>query len=259
MIMKKVVKQQVNSRLVDARFWTRIMKEHSLFIDLGLPCDQTALKAEAQRFFQRFQALETRVNRAATLGPVLLRDLINAITDLIEFKRRILRMMVQCQIQGGNATPLLIDHITREAVHFRNLLLTNPPANPIKDVLEREVFWLRIMKEHIEFIIQLLDPSERELLVQAHAFRRTFSRLLETARDLQSMEESNPRTFNRVARFTNVVAASTTRLRNFKAAAHELDLICQLLGIIPSPLLLDHVRREADKFLQEINDLKGRL
>jgi hypothetical protein len=257
--MKKIVKQQVSSRLVDARFWTRIMKEHSLFILLGLPCDQTALIAEAQRFFERFEALETRVNNATTLGQVVLNDLITAITDIIEFKRRILRMMVQCQIQGGNSTPLLIDHITREAIHFRDLLQTNPPANPIEDVLEREVFWLRIMKEHIEFIIQLLDPSERELLVQARAFRRTFSRLLETARDLQSMEESNPETFNTVIRFTNIVAAKTRRLSNFKAAANELAMLCQILSIIPSPLLLDHVRREADKFLQEINDLQGKL
>lgn len=232
------------------------MKEHALFIELGLPCDRTDLKAEAQRFFQIFQALENRVNSASRLDPVLLRDLIRALNAFIEFKRRILRMMVECQIRGGNATPLLIDHITREAIHFRDLLETPPPANPLEDILQREVFWLRIMKEHIEFIKQLLDPSERELLNEAEAFRRTFSRLLETARDLQSMEESNPVTFNTVIRFTNIVATETRKLRNFKATAHELAVLCEILSIISDPLLLDHVRREADKFLQEITDLQ---
>ena len=30
-------------------FWLRIMKEHLLFIRLGLPCEEQAMRAEAQR------------------------------------------------------------------------------------------------------------------------------------------------------------------------------------------------------------------
>jgi hypothetical protein len=126
-------------------------------------------------------------------------------------------------------------------------------------LLEQEVFWLRIMKEHIEFIIHLLDPSERELINQAEELRRTFSRLLETARDLESMAETRPRTFNTVVRFTQDVISNTRALRDFKGAAFELAKLCELLGIVSSPLLLDHVRREADKFLNELNVLLPEL
>ena len=66
------------------------MKEHALFIRLGLPCDQVQLIAEAQAFFDRFVALETQVNQAQELDPTLLDNLIQAVRDFIDYKRRLL-------------------------------------------------------------------------------------------------------------------------------------------------------------------------
>lgn len=42
---------------------------------------------------------------------------------------------------------------------------------------------------------------------------------------------------------------ATTRLRDFKATAKELHDRCAALALFP-PLLADHVRREADHFLE---------
>ena len=105
------------SLLAEIRFWTRIMREHSMFIREGLPCDRSDLIRRAQEFEERFMALEAKVNRATTITPNLLRALREAVSDLIEFKHALLRMMIQCQLRP-NLFPLLIDHITREAVHF---------------------------------------------------------------------------------------------------------------------------------------------
>jgi hypothetical protein len=93
------------------------------------------------------------------------------------------------------------------------------------------------------------------LLEQAEDFRKTFSRLLETARDLESINEVRPNNFNTVIRFTQDVIRNTTQLRDFKAAAYELAKLCEILSIVSTPLLLDHVRREADKFLSELDIL----
>ena len=92
------------------------------------------------------------------------------------------------------------------------------------------------MKEHIEFVRGLLDPSERLLIEQSDQFIATFSNLLDEARDLQSMNfQAQPDSFNTVARFTDAVLENITQLRNFKAAAHELALLCQLLSIVSTP------------------------
>lgn len=247
------------NRLEEARFWSRIMQEHALFIKLGLPSDQQELREEAQVLIDVFMELRRRLQRVSRLEGQLLEDLIRAVRAIIEFKAKILRDLIQCRAEPGSNYPLLLDHIRREAVRFINFLQRPVPQDPLSMLLEQEVFWLRIMKEHIEFIIHLLDPSERELINQAEELRRTFSRLLETARDLESMAETRPRTFNTVVRFTQDVISNTRALRDFKGAAFELAKLCELLGIVSSPLLLDHVRREADKFLNELNVLLPEL
>jgi hypothetical protein len=243
------------NRLEEARFWSRIMQEHALFIKLGLPADQPGLSAEAQAFIERFMNLRERLSKVSRLEGQLLEDLINAVRAIIAFKAKLLRLLIQCKAEPGSNYPLLLDHIRREAMHFLNLLRTPVPEDPLAALLQEEVFWIRQMKEHIEFIIHLLDPSERELITQAIEFRKTFSRLLETSRDLESMAETRPKTFNRVIRFTQDVISNTTELRNFKAAAFELAKLCEILSIISTPLLLDHIRREADKFLSEMRVL----
>jgi sugar-specific transcriptional regulator TrmB len=247
-----------NGRLEEARFWTRILKEHALFIQLGLPCDETELINEAQMFFERFQNLEDRLMNTTTIDPQLLQSLIKTVEEIIQFKDNIMRMILQCELRSS-LIPLLIAHIRREAQRFLELLKTPKPVNLLEDLVDLEVFWLRIMKEHIEFIIRLLDPSERELLEESQQMKEIFSRLLETARDLQSMALSNPTSFDRVIRFTDEVVEKTLQLRNFKAAAKELVALCKVLSTVPDPLLLDHVRREADKFLQDIEELRALL
>lgn len=243
------------NRLEEARFWARIMQEHALFIKLGLPANQKELREEAQEFIEIFMDLRKRLDKVSRLEGELLKDLIEAVREIIAFKAKILRLLIQCKVEPGSNYPLLLDHIRREAMHFLDLLRKPVLDDPLSALLEEEVFWLRIMKEHIEFIIHLLDPSERELIKQAEEFRRTFSRLLETARDLESMNETKPKNFNTVLRFTQDVINNTMELRDFKAAAFELASLCELLSIISTPLLLDHVRREADKFLDELEVL----
>ena len=95
-----------------------------MFIQLGLPADETELIQEAQSFVDRFQMLQNALDTVDVIEPELLQELQQAVMEIIDFKRRILRRLVQCQL-GGNLFPLLIDHITREAVRFLNLLMAN--------------------------------------------------------------------------------------------------------------------------------------
>lgn len=97
--------------------------------------------------------------------------------------------------------PLLIDHLTRKAEYFLAVLNYMAPGvytDRYLGVLREKVSWLRITKEHPEFIMHLLGPSERILLNTAQQFYSAFCGLLETARDLESMAESKPALFNTV-------------------------------------------------------------
>jgi hypothetical protein len=86
-----------------------------------------------------------------------------------------------------------------------------------------------------------------------------FSDALETARELRSMSEVRPDYFNRAIRFAEEIEPLVRELRDLKAQAFELLLQCRILSAVSSPLLLDHVRREADKFLEDLRVIRQEL
>ena len=95
--------------LQESRFWIRIFKEHALFIKLGLPCDRTDLINEAQTLFDELSALETELMARRNLDSRLAQEIAATVSELIEFKERVLRMQIQCEMYA-NLFPLLIDH-----------------------------------------------------------------------------------------------------------------------------------------------------
>ncbi|MEH7137022.1 DUF2935 domain-containing protein, partial [Priestia megaterium] len=50
----------VAQSLDEIRFWSRIMKEHSLFLRLGFRCEDTQLIQEANQFYRLFEDIEQR-------------------------------------------------------------------------------------------------------------------------------------------------------------------------------------------------------
>ncbi len=205
------------------------------------------------------------------------------LNGLIEFKERLLHEVEECRMYTANY-PLLIDHITREARLYRNMvegLMEN--QNECDTSLEnQEEFWNCIMMEHAMFIRGLLDPCEAELMVEANDFVNDFRELLEeankkdcqanqccdrkcnsngecresrnvgrsddrrqTCSDESREERRETRTDDRAAR----TLEKTCELRDFKADATEGLLTCQIKSLI-LPLLADHVLREANHYIR---------
>lgn len=241
-------------------FWLRIMKEHALFIKLGLPCDQAELICEADRFYQMFGDLEKKSCQVESEKEFLcFIDLVmTAVKNIFCFKRHLLHLLIECKIRGGSNYPLLIDHVSREAMYFYKILEKARDGEleyPADSIVSENVFWLRIMGDHLKFIRGLLDPSERELVDTAHSMSDKFDQLQLHARDFDSMLWQFKIT-NDFLRFEKDVTASTKELRDFKAAAEQLIKQCAALSLIP-PLLADHVRREAEHFLEILEEIQS--
>ncbi len=243
-------------------FWLRILTEHALFIRLGLPCDAKELRKEAQCFYDLFQELQ---EKAKQLGcdeafRALVEEIMVAVKNFFAYKRHLLCLLVECKIRGGANYPLLIDHISREALYFYKLLqkiCDGEMKYPVDAIVAENVFWIRHMADHIKFIQGLLDPSEREVLEQVQALSSKWDSLNLHARDFESMLW-HMRPNNDFRRFEKTVTDATRELRDFKAAATELIKQCEVLSLIP-PLLADHVRREADHFLEILEAISGEL
>ncbi|AZN41141.1 DUF2935 domain-containing protein [Paenibacillus albus] len=245
--------------LEEIRFWSRIMKEHSLFLKLGFRCEDTTLINEANQFYSIFQNIESRANQfTAGTDPNVIRkfneEVHNAVSHIWVFKRMILQLILTCQLPGANNFPLLVDHTSREANYFRNRLaeLNAGRLDPLPDaIINENVFFLRIMADHAKFISHLLDPSERKLVDQANEFSHDFDQLLYQAVDLDSMRPQS-QTVPLLDQFLDQNRISVVALRDFKKTARDLIEACRIKSII-HPLLADHVYREAEHFLEIIN------
>lgn len=251
--------------LDEIRFWSRIMKEHSFFLRLGFRAEDTQLINEANQFQALFESIENRANSYSpgTDPNTIARfneEVGNAVSHIWAFKRKVLGLILTCQIPGANNFPLLVDHISREAFYFRNRLieLNTGTLEPLPDaIIDENVFFLRIMADHAKFISHLLDPSERKLVEQANEFSQDFDKLLFQARDLDSMRPQS-QTVPILSQFLDQNRVSVKSLRDFKKTARELIEACKIKSII-HPLLADHVFREASRFLSIIDMFENSL
>jgi hypothetical protein len=175
-----------------------------------------------------------------------------AVTKAIsDFKTGLLQDVLACKT-FTHSYPLLIDHINREALFYLKSLqkLQNGiPFDLVREAVEQEAFWNRIMGEHAKFVRGLLDPTEELLFDKAHFFGKEFDRL--TAQAVSLTEN-----ITRLPEVTANSKRSTNEIRNFKQAAAEGILGCKI-KIIALPLLADHILREANHYLRMLTIFNG--
>jgi hypothetical protein len=257
--------QIVARSLDEIRFWSRIMKEHALFLSLGFTYEQQQLINEANQFILLFEKIEEKlagfsVNTDLRQVQAFNNEVYQAAASIWGYKRKVLGLTLRCEIRGSNNYPLLVDHISREAAYFANRLkeLNEGRLAPTPDdVIKENVFFLKIMADHAKFIGHLLDPSERKLVAQAREFSHDFDQLLFQAIDLDSMRPQSE-TKPILDHFLDQNRVSVASLRDFKKTARELIEACRIKSNI-HPLLADHTFREAERFLEIIDLFEASL
>ncbi len=248
------VKRQVVPplNLEELRYWLRILEEHALFIQAGLPCDSTGLINEAETFRQELCSLLAQLDgvNSQRRFAQLVAEIQVVVGDFYRYNRRVLHLILVCELPGCNFA-LFLDHMSREAEYVLRLLdklgAGQPPLYQVSSA--REVaFWLRLMADHPEFVVHRLDPSERKLIEISLEFAGQFDELYLQGRDFVSMLRGEVEEVASFRRFLQDVRVSTARVRDFLRAAECLIKECKLVGLIPA-LLADHWQREADHFL----------
>jgi hypothetical protein len=250
--------QFVVRSLDEIKFWSRIMKEHALFLSLGFTYEQQQLIDEARQFITVFERIEEKLSRFTVNSDLqqvkaFNTEVYQAAAAIWGYKRKVLGLTLRCEIRTNNY-PLLVDHISREAAYFAKRLkeLNEGKLEATPDaVIKENVFFLRIMADHAKFIGHLLDPSERKLVEQAREFSHDFDQLLFQAIDLDSMRPQSE-TKPILTQFLDQNRVSVASLRDFKKTARELIEACRIKSNI-HPLLADHTFREAERFLDIID------
>lgn len=220
----------------------------------------TRYTEEAERQMEFFTGLpmDLQITRdeynlgGGTLPPETLRPQVDALNQnalalarqMQQFMQRVLEDVAACRAIT-TLYPTQIDHLARELHHYIFRLRSLMSGNTLltaQEFADEQAFWNEIMAEHAEFIDGLLDPTEQNLKAQAEAFAVEFARLVEQLETAQQRPMMIPQVTLRDE-------DAMRSLQNFKSQATHGILSCKIRSII-TPLLADHVLREANHYLR---------
>ena len=243
----------------DARFATDIMAEHAFFFALLMPPELAAReRTESLRFSEIFGTLHKEIDTAAPPKGSEVKAFASRVLEqmkpLIDFKAR----LGDAQRSGKLRSlvwPLFFDHTQHEAERWTRRLQTLARGESEFDRAEVTRFWSNIMDEHARFVAHLLDPDEYELIETAMKASRVFADLHQGGMGgVVSAVVDEPGTVVRSLiqnpEMDAVLSAAETIL-DFKTKTVR-DIEAARIKSIIDPRLADHVRREAQKFVDEL-------
>jgi hypothetical protein len=220
--------------LADNLFWNDIMMEHALFFTLLMPGPELAgPRQQAEQFKAAFQQ-RFEQSRAINQGNYIAfnRASIDLARRFSDYKRQMQARQTAGQLHSL-VWPLFFHHTAREADRFAARLEMYNAGHIEYEREEVVVFWSNTMGEHAAFIAHLLDPQEVKLIGQARQLQAAFL----------------PVRAGRGA--GQPVMQKAQQILRFKQTGEQGIRSGAVKSIIP-PALAAHVRREAERFIDEL-------
>lgn len=204
----------------------------------GIPINQTITIREAQLYGNRKpNVTPTMVLNVQKLN----QNMIVTLDNFINFKSNILNDVLSCNIFTTNY-PNFIEHIIREAEEYHDSLIQLEAKEDIenKPLEDTELFWDNIMMEHALFIRGSLDPTEKQLIIEANDFAEKYDVLMKRLQVATALTLAN---------VTDDTLKETIKFKDYKQSGVKGISECKIRSII-LPLLADHVLREANHYIR---------
>ncbi|MGI5901708.1 MAG: DUF2935 domain-containing protein [Desulfitobacteriia bacterium] len=175
----------------------------------------------------------------ATRISALNQQIVASACSVVDFMAALYQNVIHCNL-FTTQLPSVYEHQRQETIYYIKQLqkLENHQDPELYfNKAEEERFWNPNMMAHAKVMRQLFDFSEEVMVKRANDLALYFEDLDKKARKGSS---SNLTTESRQA---------AKAIRDFKARSTDLLLACELQGIM-SPLLADHILREANYYLR---------
>jgi hypothetical protein len=222
----------------DTLFWTDIFAEHSMFFANMLPGPElAAYRQQALEFEDAFRKRFAQT-QAVCLDPSTYKayncETIDMIKRLLEYKLTMRELQKTGRLHGSLVWPLFWTHTAREADRSTRRLAQLNGGDPDYSTSEVIKFWGIQMEEHADFAAHLLDPKEKALQEIAERTSNAFA-----------IARRNPVPVKAPA----MLLAKT--IEGYKKHV-EKGLVTGQIDSAIDPRLMDHVRREAVRFQDEL-------
>jgi hypothetical protein len=228
------VRDPVAFSLADNLFWNDIMMEHAIFFQQLMPGPELDGPRRQAEEFQRLFAQQLEQSPGIRPDNYVAFNLrtIDLARRFADYKKT----MLINESQGKVRTlvwPLFFKHTAREADRFATRLELYNRKQIELDRPEVVDFWTKTMGEHSAFIAHLLDPDERLLIGQASRLEKAF-----LDQDMRHVASDD-------------MMKAAHEVLDFKTVGEKGIYAGKIKSII-SPRLASHVRREAVKFIDEL-------
>lgn len=227
--------------LAELLFWTDILGEHLRDIARSLPIEDLASERDGAVIHKGiFEMLHERAKETDVDDKAAIQALSEAACAEADAVTQYQRTLEKEQKEGKIYTltwPLFVDHATREAERFaarqRMMIIDGEVRFNRKGLIQ---WWAEIMAEHSAFIAHRLDPAETVFNKKALDFNKRF---LEIWRE------------HGVEKKTDTTPSEIYRLIEFKVELLEGVESGRVRSMF-HPYLVDHIRREAIMFVDEL-------
>lgn len=224
--------------VADNLFWNDIMMEHALFFTQLMPGPDLAEPRRQAEEFQRQFARQFEESRHIDESNYreFNRRSIDLTARFSDYKKTMQERQESARMHSL-VWPLFFAHTAREADRFATRLALYSRRDIYFERGEVVDFWSKTMGEHSAFIAHLLDPQEKLLIEQATKLELAFA---------------NPAQLGRSGRAgDDPVMRAAREVLDFKTVGEKGIRAGQIKSII-NPQLAAHVRREAVRFIDEL-------
>lgn len=227
-------------------FWCEIMSDHAGFFTMLLPgSDLAGQRTQADDFRKKFldqiaKIKSAKLDKANYVG--VNESTIELLKPFIHYKRGLLAAQ-NAGLIHSLAWPQFFDHTAREAEQAVKRLEKLSTGDASLDYAEVVNFWTPVMSDHMQFMAHWLDPEEQDLISTA----------LDSGAQFQGFKMANEA---KTLRPVEVLVA-TQEVVDFKTAA-ERGISSGAIRSMMEPRFVDHLRREALRFLDELRRTSGK-
>ncbi len=118
-------------------------------------------------------------------------------------------------------------------------------AEFVQSAKDEHTFWLRILRDHSQFILDALPEKEKEKIKVAKSFIAAFNKLLDQLNDGTNINE-----------ITTEAEKKAKNLREFKLSLLQKHLTDSKFTIHLAPTFLNHMVNELEEYLLVLSYLK---
>ena len=159
---------------------------------------------------------------------------IRILNGIIQFKERILKQVLSCQMAIG-IYPTWLTHAIYEAKLYRRYIMNAETKYYFEygTAIQTEISWNQIMTEHALLTAGMMDPTEQNFIQKNIALSDIF------VQDTQRLKKSK----SHMSKLSQEMISQTIQFKELNESALQGILNCKIKSII-LPLMADHMLRE---------------